>query len=118
VAELRPDERSLGTASPFNIKDRSLTLRDFDEPEVRELLAQHTEETGQRFSAEAQAELFEQTQGQPWLTNALAAQLTTQRAGGKKRVVFGAICHLGHPGAAGAGICRRSMVSKAARSAC
>lgn len=77
LRELRPDESSLGTASPFNIKDRSLTLRDFDEAEVRELLAQHTEETGQRFSDEAQGEIYEQTQGQPWLTNALAAQLST-----------------------------------------
>ncbi|MCA9710608.1 MAG: ATP-binding protein, partial [Myxococcales bacterium] len=44
------DERGrLGTASPFNIKVESLTLRDFSRDEVAELYGQHTEETGQRF---------------------------------------------------------------------
>ncbi|MCP3136359.1 ATP-binding protein [Pyxidicoccus xibeiensis] len=61
-----------GTASPFNIKVRSLTLRDFTEDEVAELYAQHTAETGQRFEPEALALAFELTQGQPWLVNALA----------------------------------------------
>jgi hypothetical protein len=48
-------ERSgrLGTASPFNIKVRSLTLRDFTADEVTELYAQHTEDTGQVFTPEA-----------------------------------------------------------------
>ena len=75
--QIRPDSESLGTASPFNVKARSLTLRNFTEAEVHELLDQHTQETGQRFEAEAQREIFAQTQGQPWLVNALASQLTT-----------------------------------------
>ncbi|QSQ20810.1 ATP-binding protein [Pyxidicoccus parkwayensis] len=62
----------LGSASPFNIKVRSLTLRDFTEDEVAELYAQHTSDTGQRFEPEALALAFELTQGQPWLVNALA----------------------------------------------
>lgn len=66
-------ERShLGTASPFNIKVRSLTLRDFTAEEVGELYSQHTADTGQRFEADAVARAFELTQGQPWLSNALA----------------------------------------------
>lgn len=66
------DKESLGTASPFNIKVRSLTLRDFTAEEVAELYQQHTSETGQHFEAEALTRAFELTQGQPWLVNALA----------------------------------------------
>ncbi|WP_426733775.1 hypothetical protein [Myxococcus faecalis] len=62
----------LGTSSPFNIKVRSLTVRDFTEDEVAELYAQHTTDTGQRFEPEAISLAFELTQGQPWLVNALA----------------------------------------------
>ena len=77
-AAVRDPAATLGTASPFNIKSESLSLRNFDAAEVAELLGQHTAETGQRFDDDAVAELFEQTQGQPWLVNALAALLTTQ----------------------------------------
>ena len=62
---------------PFNVKARSLTLRNFASEEVGRLLGQHTEETGQRFSSDAIREIYHQTRGQPWLTNALAGQLTT-----------------------------------------
>ncbi|MBI4860504.1 MAG: ATP-binding protein [Candidatus Riflebacteria bacterium] len=75
---VRDETTSLGTSSPFNIKVESLTLANFDETETRILLGQHTEETGQRFEPEACEELFRQTQGQPWLVNALAAQLVTR----------------------------------------
>jgi hypothetical protein len=75
--EVRDNRESLGTSSPFNIKDRSLTLRSFTQEEVTELLSQHTEETGQVFEKEAREEIFYQTQGQPWLVNALAGQTTT-----------------------------------------
>ncbi|HWN68250.1 MAG TPA: hypothetical protein VNM90_11480 [Haliangium sp.] len=66
----------LGTASPFNIKAESLTLRNFTRGEVAELYAQHTSETGQLFLSEAVDRAFDLTQGQPWLVNALARQLT------------------------------------------
>ena len=58
--------------SAFNIKARSLRLGDFSRAEVLALLGQHTEETGQVFTAEALETIWEQTQGQPWLVNALA----------------------------------------------
>ena len=58
--------------SAFNIKARSLRLGDFSLAEVRALLSQHTEETGQAFTAEALDVVWTQTQGQPWLVNALA----------------------------------------------
>jgi hypothetical protein len=66
----------LYTASPFNIKVESLTLRNFNEAEVAELYQQHTDDTGQVFTPAAIALAYEQTQGQPWLVNALARQLT------------------------------------------
>ncbi len=65
----------LRSASPFNIKDESLTLRNFTAEEMTQLLTQHTSETGQIFMPEALARIFELTQGQPWLVNALARQL-------------------------------------------
>jgi hypothetical protein len=65
-----------GTSSPFNIKSESLTLRNFNRDEVAALYGQHTAETGQAFLPEAVDRAFLLTQGQPWLVNALAAQLT------------------------------------------
>jgi hypothetical protein len=66
----------LNTSSPFNVKVESLVLRDFTAPEVAELYQQHTEDTGQIFTEEAIQRVFDLTQGQPWLVNALARQLT------------------------------------------
>jgi len=68
----------LNTSSPFNIKVRSLTLRNFNAEEVAELYAQHTEDTGQVFTPEATALAFELTQGQPWLVNALAKEIVEE----------------------------------------
>lgn len=62
----------LGSASPFNIKARSLLLSNFSAAEVSTLYQQHTEETGQQFTPEALQTAFVLTQGQPWLVNALA----------------------------------------------
>ncbi len=60
--------------SAFNIKSESLTLPGFTPAQVRNLYEQHTAETGQKFTDEAIAYAYEQTQGQPWLVNALAYQ--------------------------------------------
>ena len=60
--------------SAFNIKAKSLRLGDFDEADMRALLGQHTTETGQRFTEDALTAVWNQTQGQPWLVNALAQQ--------------------------------------------
>ena len=66
------DGSPLNPGSPFNIKSRSLTLRNFTAAEVAELYGQHTAATGQPFTAEASARAFWWTQGQPFLVNALA----------------------------------------------
>jgi hypothetical protein len=74
-AQIRPERETLGTASPFNVKAESLTLRNFAAAEVAELYRQHTSETGQGFSGDAVARAYGLTRGQPWLVNALARQL-------------------------------------------
>jgi type II secretory pathway predicted ATPase ExeA len=68
----------LNTASPFNIKVRSLTLRDFNGMEVAQLYQQHTDDTGQVFTPEAIETAFYLTQGQPWLVNALAKEVVEE----------------------------------------
>ena len=57
--------------SAFNISAASLRLGDFDRAEVEALLGQHTAETGQEFEPAALERVWTQTQGQPWLLNAL-----------------------------------------------
>jgi hypothetical protein len=96
---VRPEATTLGTASPFNrtgrsavksseveggaagagfnVKAEALTLRSFTQTECRALLGQHTAETGQVWAEDAMSEVFEQSQGQPWLSNALASLCTT-----------------------------------------
>jgi hypothetical protein len=44
------DPGRLGTASPFNIKLKSLRVGDFTADDVGELYGQHTAETGQEFT--------------------------------------------------------------------
>jgi hypothetical protein len=78
--DVRPEGRSLGTSSPFNIKVESLKLRNFSAEEVAELYAQHTAETGQVFTPEASALAFELTGGHPWLVNALAREAVEKLA--------------------------------------
>ena len=71
--------------SAFNVKAESLRLGDFSEQEMRALLGQHTEETGQEFTPEALAEVWEQTRGQPWLVNALAHEACFRNKAGRDR---------------------------------
>ncbi|GBO55079.1 hypothetical protein APA_3129 [Pseudanabaena sp. lw0831] len=66
----------LNTSSPFNIKVRSFTLSNFTLEEVRNLYQQHTEATEQIFTPEAIDLAFHLTQGQPWLVNAIAKEIT------------------------------------------
>ena len=71
--------------SPFNVAAKSLRMGDFTEAETRELMAQHTEETGQRFSAAALDAVWTQTRGQPWLVNALCAGACFENKAGRDR---------------------------------
>ena len=71
--------------SPFNVAAKSLRMGDFSEAETRALMAQHTEETGQRFTAAAQEAVWTQTRGQPWLVNALCAGACFDNKAGRDR---------------------------------
>ena len=66
----------LNSSSPFNIKVESFTLSNFTFKEVQKLYHQHTEATGQNFTTDAIERAFYLTDGQPWLVNAIARQVT------------------------------------------
>jgi len=73
-AKIRPDSETLGSSSPFNIVKETFNLRNFARAEIDSLYAQHTQETGQVFEPQAMDYIYEQTQGQPWLVNAIACE--------------------------------------------
>ena len=79
------DYRVHSTSSPFNIVAKSLRLRDFTRDETLALLGQHRAETGQAFTPEALAAVWEQTAGQPWLVNALAYGTCFESRAGRDR---------------------------------
>jgi len=74
-AKIRPDRETAGSASPFNIVTETYTLNNFTKEEVASLYRQHTDETGQIFETDAINLVYEQTQGQPWLVNAVAREV-------------------------------------------
>ena len=71
--------------SAFNIRAESLRLGDFSQDDVFALISQHTAETGQAFTAEALETIWTQTQGQPWLVNALAYEACFKNETGRDR---------------------------------
>ena len=71
--------------SPFNVAAKSLRLGDFSQEETHALMAQHTEETGQRFAPAALDAVWTQTRGQPWLVNALCAGACFENEAGRDR---------------------------------
>ncbi len=74
----RADNPSIGAGSPFNVKAESFFLPVFSLEEVRGLLQQHADDTGQVFTEEVLQKLYEYSGGQPWLTNALANQIVVK----------------------------------------
>ena len=73
-ARIRPDGQTLGDASPFNIIKHDLTIPNFGKDDIARLYAQHTAETGQVFCDGVIDKVYEYTQGQPWLVNAIAEE--------------------------------------------
>ena len=71
--------------SPFNVAAKSLRMGDFTKAETQALVAQHKDETGQRFSPAALDAVWAQTQGQPWLVNALCAWACFDNEAGRDR---------------------------------
>lgn len=73
--------------SAFNIKAVSLRLGNFTREEIHELYMQHTRETGQPFAEECFPMVWEATEGQPWLVNALAHEVTYRMRENRDRSV-------------------------------
>ena len=76
---------SVTGGSAFNISAASLRLGDFVRAEMEALLGQHMAETGQKFEPEALERVWTQTQGQPWLVNALSAEACFENPQGRDR---------------------------------
>ncbi|MCU0285288.1 MAG: AAA-like domain-containing protein [Acidobacteria bacterium] len=73
--------------SAFNIKAESLKLGNFTPQEIEKLYLRHTEETGQLFSKDVFPLVWELTEGQPWLVNALANEACFKMKEGRDRSV-------------------------------
>ncbi|MBQ3629714.1 MAG: ATP-binding protein [Prevotella sp.] len=73
--------------SAFNIKAKSLRLGNFTKEEIRELYMQHTQETGQRWDEACFPMVWEATEGQPWLVNALANEVTNEMKENRDRSI-------------------------------
>ena len=89
VRDYRIDSESTGESvkggSAFNISAASLRLGDFNRAEVEALVGQHTAETGQEFEPAALERVWTQTQGQPWLVNALCSKVCFESPQGLDR---------------------------------
>ncbi|MBM4255559.1 MAG: ATP-binding protein [Deltaproteobacteria bacterium] len=79
------DKAIITGGSAFNVKAKSLRLGDFTQAEVEALYQQHTAETGQVFTPEALAQMWELTRGQPWLVNALGYETCFEMKAGRDR---------------------------------
>jgi len=62
--------------SPFNIKEDSAFLSNFQQADVVHLFAQRTAENGQQITQEALDYVYEQSNGQPWIVNNLFKRAT------------------------------------------
>ncbi len=71
--------------SAFNIKAKSLRLGNFKPDEINELYQQHTKETGQTFHKDIFPLIWELTEGQPWLVNALGYETCFEMKEGRDR---------------------------------
>ncbi len=73
--------------SAFNIKAESLRLGNFTREQIYELYLQHTRETGQVFEERCFPLVWNATEGQPWLVNALAHEVTYKMRENRDRTV-------------------------------
>ncbi len=77
--------KTIAGGSAFNISAASLRLGDFERAETEALLGQHTAETGQEFEPAALDRVYTQTEGQPWLVNALCHEACFENSQGRNR---------------------------------
>ena len=74
--------------SAFNIKAKSLRLGNFSKEEIHELFMQHTHETGQEFDEACFPIIWDATEGQPWLVNAIGQEVTSEMEENRDRSVI------------------------------
>jgi hypothetical protein len=67
------------------VKARSLRLDNFSPEEIKLLYRQHSEETGQKFDDAIYPLVWDLTEGQPWLVNALAYETCFEMKEGRDR---------------------------------
>jgi len=70
------DGVSPNPGSPFNIKEDSAVLSNFQKEDVIKLFAQRTAENSQQIEQEALDYVYEQSRGQPWIVNSLFKRAT------------------------------------------
>ena len=73
--------------SAFNIKSESLRLGNFNIEEIRALYMEHTNATGQQFDEACFPMIWDATEGQPWLVNALGYEVTMKMKENRDRSV-------------------------------
>ena len=73
--------------SAFNIKAESLRLGNFTKDDIHQLYMQHTRETGQQWDEQCFPLVWEATEGQPWLVNALAHEVTYRMKENRDRTI-------------------------------
>ncbi len=71
--------------SAFNVKAKSLPMETFNKNEIQSLFQQHTTDTGQAFGPGFFPLLWELTEGQPWLVNALGYETCFEIKEGRDR---------------------------------
>jgi hypothetical protein len=81
------EKEVIAGGSPFNIVSKSLRIGNFSRDEIKELYTQHTTETSQKFEEECFDTVMEYTDGQPWLVNALANEVTQKMKENRDRSV-------------------------------
>ena len=81
----RADGEIITGGSAFNIKAESLRLGNFIFDEVKALYMQHTKATGQEFASKILEEIWQDTNGQPWLVNALGHEMTWRNKTARNR---------------------------------
>ena len=73
--------------SAFNVKAESLRMGNFTREEIRKLYQQHTQQTGQIFDEACYDMIWEATEGQPWLVNAIGYEVTMKMEDNRDRSV-------------------------------
>jgi len=79
------EKSTITGGSAFNIKSKSLRLGNFTPDEIRALYRQHSDETGQQFNEDIFPLIWDLTEGQPWLVNALGYEVCFEIKEGRDR---------------------------------